>query len=121
MTATSFGWGYLGSGIVFGIAIIVIGVAHPLIMRSMSAASRARETVPVFTFWLAYILTRPLGASFADWFGKPPAKTGLGYGDGPVALAMIILIVAFVAYLAVTRVDVPYRDGEEATLATETA
>jgi uncharacterized membrane-anchored protein len=77
--------------------------------------------VPVFTFWLAYILTRPLGASFADWFGKPPAQTGLGYGDGTVALIMTILIVLFVAFLAVTRLDVPEREDEERALAPEGA
>jgi uncharacterized membrane-anchored protein len=121
MTATSFGWGYLGSGIAFGIAIAIVGIAHPLIMRSIAPASRARETVPVFTFWLAYVLTRPLGASFADWFGKPPIKTGLGYGDGTVALIMTVLIVLFVALLAVTRVDVPARDRDNGTLAPEGA
>jgi uncharacterized membrane-anchored protein len=121
MTATSFGWGYLGSGIAFGIAIVVVGLAHPLIMRSLAKTSRARETVPVFTFGLAYILKRPLGASFADWFGKPPAQTGLGYGDGTVALIMTILIVLFVAFLAVTRLDVPEREDEERALAPEGA
>lgn len=121
MTATSFGWGYLVSGIAFGVAIIIVGLAHPLILRSLSPSSHARETVPVFTFWLAYILTRPLGASFADWFGKPPAMTGLGYGDGKVALVMIVLIVAFVAYLAITRVDMPNRGDASRPLAPEGA
>ena len=121
MTATSFGWGYLDSGIAFGVAIIIVGLVHPLIMRSLSPGSTARETVPVFTFWLAYILTRPLGASFADWFGKPPAKTGLGYGDGRVALVMIVLIVAFVAYLAITRVDMPNRGDASRAVAPEGA
>jgi uncharacterized membrane-anchored protein len=47
------------------------------------------------------VLTRPLGASLADWFGKPPGRTGLGLGDGPVTVVATLLIVAVVARLTV--------------------
>jgi uncharacterized membrane-anchored protein len=60
----------------------------------------------VFTFWFAYVLTRPLGASLADGLGKPSTVSGLGLGNGRVALSLAVLIVAGVAYLAMTRVDV---------------
>lgn len=60
----------------------------------------------IFTFWFAYVVTRPLGASVADWLGKPRIVGGLGWGDGPVALVLTLLIVILVAYLAATRVDV---------------
>jgi uncharacterized membrane-anchored protein len=62
---------------------------------------------PVVAFWSAYVLTRPLGASFADWAGKPhhPAG-GLGLGDGPVTLVSGALIVVLVAWCARTRRDV---------------
>jgi uncharacterized membrane-anchored protein len=56
---------------------------------------------PVLTFWTAYVLTRPLGASVADWLGKPAALGGLGWGDGPVAGALILAIVALVVYVTV--------------------
>ena len=59
----------------------------------------------IFAFWFAYIMTRPLGASFADWFGKP-ILGGLGLGDAPVALVLTILIIAFVGYLTITRKDI---------------
>ena len=36
----------------------------------------------ILSFWTAYVLTRPLGASFADWIGKPANLSGLGWGDG---------------------------------------
>ena len=55
--------------------------------------------------WFAYIMTRPLGASFADWFGKPYLD-GLGLGDTKVALVLTILIIGFVGYLTVTRKDI---------------
>jgi uncharacterized membrane-anchored protein len=117
VTATTLGWGYFLSGIAFGIAIIVVGLLHALIMRSISDTGRARPTIGVFNFWLAYILTRPLGASFADWVGKPPAKSGLGFGDGTVALVLFVLIVLFVGYLAMTRIDVPAPNEAERPLA----
>ena len=65
---------------------------------------------PVFSFWFAYVMTRPLGASFADWFGKSKSITGLGYGDGIVAGVLIVLIVIFVGYLTVSKRDVQ-REG----------
>jgi uncharacterized membrane-anchored protein len=61
---------------------------------------------PVLCFWLAYVLTRPLGASIADGLGKPASVSGLGLGDGWVALALAALIALLVGYLSVTRVDV---------------
>lgn len=61
---------------------------------------------PIVAFWFAYIVTRPVGASFADWFAKSRAVRGLDLGDGPVSLVLALLIVAFVSYLTVTRIDV---------------
>jgi len=59
---------------------------------------------PVFAFWFAYVVTRPIGASFADWFGKPYLG-GLGLGDAPVTAVLTALIVGFVVYLTLTRKD----------------
>ena len=61
---------------------------------------------PVAAFWAAYVLTRPLGASVADWLGKPPAQSGLGLGDGVVSGLGLVLFAGLVAYLALTRRDV---------------
>ena len=54
---------------------------------------------PVPAFWAAYVLTRPLGASLADWLGKPTDRSGLGLGDGPVTLIGLALLAALVAML----------------------
>ena len=51
-------------------------------------------------------MTRPLGASFADWMGKPHGVGGLGWGEGGSAFGFTILIVGVVAYLTVSRRDV---------------
>lgn len=60
---------------------------------------------PIFSFWFAYVITRPVGASFADWAGKPTILGGMGWGDGRVSLVLLAAIVGLVAYLAVTKKD----------------
>jgi uncharacterized membrane-anchored protein len=61
---------------------------------------------PILAFWFAYVVTRPLGASFADWFSKPSPQTGLGLGDGTVSAIALVVFVALVAYVALTKCDV---------------
>jgi len=61
---------------------------------------------PILAFWICYVLTRPVGASFADYVAFPHSVGGLGVGHGPVALFLTFLIVIFVGYLTVTRKDV---------------
>jgi uncharacterized membrane-anchored protein len=60
---------------------------------------------PIFSFWFAYIVTRPLGASFADGFSKP-TNGGLNFGDPPVSLVEFALFVALVTWVTVSRRDV---------------
>jgi uncharacterized membrane-anchored protein len=60
---------------------------------------------PILAFWFAYIVTRPLGASFADGFSKY-GNTGLGLGDGTVSALALIVFIALVAYVALTKLDV---------------
>jgi uncharacterized membrane-anchored protein len=94
MTAATLGLGYLASGILFAVVIAIPAIGYwRLGLNSVVA------------FWFAYIVTRPLGASFADWLGVPPSH-GLGLGRGPVALGLTFVIIGFVWYLAVTRRDV---------------
>lgn len=95
LTATTFHLGYLTSGLMFAALIAVPAVGY----------WRFRWN-PILAFWCAYVLTRPLGASFADWMGKSQHVGGLGWGDGPVALVLTLAIVCLVAYLAITRADV---------------
>lgn len=60
---------------------------------------------PIVAFWFAYIVTRPLGASFADGFSKHE-NGGLGLGDGTVSAIALIVFVGLVAYVTATRLDV---------------
>ena len=94
LAAYTAGLGFLMAGIVFAVAIAIPPLAH-----------RYLGVNPILAFWSAYILTRPLGASFADWTGKARVAHSLGLGDGPVSFVLTIAIVALVAYLAMTRKD----------------
>jgi len=61
---------------------------------------------PVLSFWLAYILTRPLGANMGDWFALPKDQGGLNIGTFGTSLIFLGAIAATVAYLARTKADV---------------
>ena len=61
---------------------------------------------PVLSFWLAYILTRPLGANLGDWMGFPPDQQGLGLGTAVTSLIFLTAILGTVIYLTITRSDV---------------
>src|SRR5258708_13104588 len=93
LTAATLGLGYFSSGVLFAVLFAVPALAYRLFGLN-----------EVVAFWFAYIMTRPLGASFADWFGKP-ILGGLGLGGSQVALVLTILIIGFVGYLTVTRKD----------------
>jgi uncharacterized membrane-anchored protein len=95
LTATTFGLGYFASGLVFAAIIAVPAIGYFRFGWN-----------PILSFWLAYVATRPLGASFADWMGKPQSVGGLGWGDGPVAIGLTIAIFCLVAFLAITHRDV---------------
>ncbi len=94
-TANALGIGYLASGILFSVLILI-----PLV------AWWKFNLNSVVAFWLAYVVTRPLGASFADYISKPPDLSGIGFGDGQTALVFTLVVAAFVAYLAIARPDI---------------
>ncbi len=95
LTARTLGLGYLASGFLFTVAIAVPLVAHWRFGMN-----------PILAFWIAYVLTRPVGASFADYVAFPQSVGGLNAGHGTVALFLTFLIVIFVGYVTVTRKDV---------------
>src|SRR5438105_1455150 len=93
MTASTLGLGYFPSVVLFAILFAAPALAYWLFGLN-----------EVVAFWFAYIVTRPLGASFADWLGKQYLG-GLGLSDAKVALVLTMLIIGFVGYLTVTRKD----------------
>ncbi len=91
LTASSLNLGYLTSTVLFGVAILIPLVAW------------RRGVNPVITFWIAYVLTRPLGASAADWLADGKHKSGLGFGTGPVTAVWLAAIVVLVSLVAVRQ------------------
>jgi len=103
LTALTLHIGFAGSIVLFAAVIAV-----PAIARWRGGLD------PVLAFWAAYVVTRPLGASFADWFGKP-GPGGLGVGDGPTSLVGLLAFAALVAYVARTRSDIqPHAESRHA-------
>jgi uncharacterized membrane-anchored protein len=103
-TATVLGLGYLASGIMFFLIILI-----PAVFWSRFGLNS------VAAFWFAYVVTRPLGASFADYLGRAHSLSGLGLGSGQVAVVVALLVAFLVGYLAVTRHDIQQPvDGEAA-------
>ena len=94
-TATAMKLGFFSSAMLFLVVILI-----PL------AAWRWAGMNSVLAFWFAYVVTRPLGASFADYFSKPHSLSGANYGDGPVSAVCLAVLVVLVGYLAITRSDI---------------
>ena len=92
LTAVSLHLGYLAAGVMFAVVIAIPAIAHWRFGMSL-----------ILAFWFAYIATRPLGASFADWMGVSPARGGLDLGAGPVSVALTVLIIGLVIYLSLTQ------------------
>ena len=95
MTAVSFHLGFLASGILFAVVFAVPAIAY-----------RFFGLNEIVAFWFAYIITRPLGASFADWLAVPASQGGLNLGKGTISIALWLLIIAFVIYMAFSHRDV---------------
>jgi uncharacterized membrane-anchored protein len=94
-TATSLNLGYLDSGLLFTVVILIPALARWQLGLNGIAA-----------FWMSYIVTRPLGASFADYISKPKNISGINFGDGPTAIVFAVAVFVLVSYLAVARPDI---------------
>jgi len=100
MLSEQLGFGYLTAVLIFAAAIAAVCVAHWGLGMG-----------PVLSFWLAYILTRPLGASIGDYMSQPRQDGGLGLGTTATSVIFLGAIVALVVFLTVTRRDLT--DDEE--------
>jgi uncharacterized membrane-anchored protein len=96
LVAEQFGLGYLATGILFGMIIASLAIGY--VFLGLDA---------VLGFWLAYIFTRPLGASFGDLLSQPGEYGGLGFGTIITSALFLGAIAAIVVYMTLTR------EGEE--------
>jgi uncharacterized membrane-anchored protein len=85
--ADDSGLGFLGGAALIGAIIAFIALA--------SYITRLNR---IMLFWLAFVLTRPFGATFGDLLTKPPEKGGLGFGTVGSSIILALLLVAFVIY-----------------------
>jgi uncharacterized membrane-anchored protein len=94
LTAEKLSVGYWNSALIFGGLIALVFFAH-----------RVFKLNAVLAFWLAYILTRPLGASLGDGFSQPRDAGGLALGTTGTSLIFLLAILSTVIYLTITKKD----------------
>jgi len=92
LVAEQFAMGYMASGILFG-----------LIIASLASGYYALKLDGLWAFWLCYIFTRPLGASFGDLLSQPREYGGLGLGTTITSLGFLSIIALTVAAMTLTR------------------
>ena len=106
LIAERFGIGYLRAALLFGGLIAVVAFAHYRLKLNA-----------IWAFWMAYILTRPLGASLGDYLSQPHENGGLGLGNVGTSALFLTLILGLVIYLTITRRDMTPAEIVEAELA----
>lgn len=95
LVAEQLGLGYGISALIFAAIIAAVTLAH-----------YALKLNAIWAFWIAYVLTRPFGASCGDLLSQPISNGGLGFGTIGTSSVFMAIIVGLVAYLAVTKQDV---------------
>ena len=94
--AEGLGLGYLQAGLIYGGIIAVVAFAY-----------YALKMNGIVAFWLAYIVTRPMGASFGDWLSQPVPDGGLGFGTVVTSVIFLASIAGLIALMTLTG------DGDE--------
>ncbi len=94
LIAEKFSLGYLYSALLFAGLIVVVAIVH--FKFKLNA---------VASFWIAYILTRPLGASIGDYLSQARDDGGLGLGTTVTSAIFLAAILSFVVYLTITKRD----------------
>lgn len=92
LVAEHFGLGYFATGVLFGLIIASLALGYFLLGLD-----------PILGFWLAYIFTRPLGASFGDLMSQPVEYGGLGLGTIITSALFLATIIVIVVWMSVTR------------------
>ncbi len=94
LAAETLDFGYGPSALIFASAIATVAGAYYLFKLDA-----------IWCFWVAYILTRPLGASLGDYFAKPHIAGGLGWGTINTSIVFLAAISILVVFLTTTRID----------------
>lgn len=92
LISEAFGVGFAGTGVLFG-----------LIIASLALGYFALGLDGIWAFWLCYIFTRPLGASFGDFLSQPSDYGGLGLGTVVTSVAFLLIIAGTVGVMTLHR------------------
>jgi uncharacterized membrane-anchored protein len=105
LIAERFALGYPTALALFAALIAIVTIAHYAVKRHLGAEHRRMSSNAVLAFWLAYILTRPLGASLGDYLSQARSDGGLGLGTTVTSALFLATILALVVYLSLTKRD----------------
>jgi uncharacterized membrane-anchored protein len=94
LVAEKLGLGYWPTALIVAVLIAAVAVSH-LVFRANA----------VLTFWIAYVLTRPLGASLGDGLSQDRVDGGLGLGTTVTSILFLVVILAVVTFLSITKRD----------------
>ncbi|PPF71655.1 hypothetical protein C5C36_09790 [Rathayibacter sp. AY1G1] len=92
-----------------------VSILLPLTLLAIVTGLWRYGANPVLAFWIAYILTRPLGANIGDWLGLSPDEQGLGLGTFVTSIIFLLAILATVVYLSLSKADVDKGASEHYT------
>ena len=105
LVAERFDLGYLTSLFIFAGISAAITIAHYITRAVLAVEHRHQSTNAVLAFWLAYIMTRPLGASIGDYLSSAKTDGGLGLGTTVTSFVFLAAILGLVIFLSLTRKD----------------
>jgi uncharacterized membrane-anchored protein len=105
LIAEQFNIGYFPSALILAGVIVLITVVHYIVRAVLSLEHRHQSTNAILAFWLAYILTRPLGAAIGDYLSQAHEDGGLGLGTTTTSVIFLVAILCLVIYLTMTKRD----------------
>ncbi len=105
LSAESLHLGYLTSLVIFACIIAVVAALFYLIKTILPPNHKFQSTNSVLSFWIAYIFTRPLGATVGDYLSQNKEAGGLGFGSTITSILFLFTILALVIYLSITKKD----------------
>ena len=105
LTAEKFGLGYFNSVFIFGGVIALVVVVYYVLNAILKLGQERESMNAILSFWLAYIFTRPLGASIGDYLAQSHANGGLGLGPTITSVLFLVTILGLVFYLTFTKKD----------------
>ncbi len=105
LTAERLDVGYWRSALLFAGLIALVTALHYLLKARLQVADARHTSNAVLAFWIAYILTRPLGASIGDYLSQDPGDGGLGLGTTGTSALFLVTILVLVTYLTRSHVD----------------